>query len=171
MQIIEPDGTAVAKSASSRITLADLPPSSRNTFFSVSAPLAMMRRPVAVEPVKLTMSTRGSDVSISPTVAASPDVTTFSTPGGMSVCSAARRPMNVALHGVSGAGLRITVFPVASAWASLLIETSNGKFHGTMAPTTPTGSFQIRRWSGSPVWPGASGSSVSQANSSMSLAG
>ena len=77
----------------------------------------------------------------------------------------------MAFQGVSGAGLSTTVLPVASAWPSLLIVTSNGKFHGTIAPTTPTGSFQIRRRLGSPIWPGPSGSSVSQANSSMSLAG
>ena len=46
---------------------ADLPPSSRNTFFTVSLAAAMMRRPAAVEPVKLTMSTRGSVTSASPT--------------------------------------------------------------------------------------------------------
>ena len=79
--------------------------------------------------------------------------------------------MRVAFHGVSGAGLSTTVLPVARAWPSLLSVTSNGKFHGTMAPTTPTGSFQTRRVFGSPDWPGPSGSSVSQANSSMSLAG
>ena len=56
----------------------------------------------------------------------SDDVTTFSTPGGMSVCSAATRPSSVAFHGVSGAGLSTTVFPVASAWASFVTVTSNG---------------------------------------------
>ena len=63
----------------------------------------------------------------------------------MSVCSAISRPMRVAFHGVSGAGLSTTVLPVASAWPSLLIVTSNGKFQGTIAPTTPTGSFQTLR--------------------------
>ena len=67
----------------------------------------MMRLPTAVEPVNEIMSTRGSPVSTSPTVAGSPDVTTLSTPAGMSVSSATSLPMHVALHGVSGAGFRI----------------------------------------------------------------
>ena len=127
-------------SASSRITLADFPPSSRNTFFTVSAPFAMIRRPVAVDPVKLTMSTRASVVRTSPTAAGSAEVTMFSTPGGISVCSAARRPMNVALHGVSGAGLSTTVLPAANAGVIFERFSMNGKFHGVIAPTTPTGS-------------------------------
>ena len=53
--------TAMAKSgASSRMILADLPPSSRKTRFSVAAPFSMMRLPTAVEPVKEITSTRGS---------------------------------------------------------------------------------------------------------------
>src|SRR6266540_3328590 len=158
MQIIDPDGTAAPMSASSRITLADLPPSSRNTFFRVCAPLAMMRFPVAVEPVKLIISTLGSVVSNSPTVAASPDVTTFSTPGGISVCSAAIRPMKVALHGVSGAGLSTTVLPAASAGVILDRLSMNGKFHGVIAPTTPTGSCTTLRELCMPMnsWTGSS---------------
>ena len=37
------------------------------------------------------------------------------------------------------------MLPVARACPSLFSVTSSGKFHGTMAPTTPTGSFQIWR--------------------------
>ena len=40
----------------------------------------------------------------------------------MSVCSAISRPSRVAFHGVSGAGFRTTVLPVARAWPSLLID-------------------------------------------------
>ena len=53
--------------------------------------------------------------------------------------------MRVAFHGVSGAGLTTTVLPVASAWPSFCRVTSNGKFHGTMAPTTPAGSLTTLR--------------------------
>ncbi len=67
------------------------------------------------------------------------------TPAGMSVCSAMSRPSSVAFHGVSGAGLSTMVLPVASAWPTLLMITSNGKFQGVMAPTTPTGSRTMRR--------------------------
>ena len=91
----------------------------------------------------------------------------------MSVWSSINRPRRVASNGVSGAGLSTTVLPVANAWPSLLIVTSNGKFHGTMAPTTPTGSRQtlmevvsapVRLITRSPR-------SVSQAYSSISRAG
>ena len=98
--------------------LADLPPSSRNTFFTVSDALAMMRRPVAVDPVKVIMSTRASVVSTSPTMW-SDDATTLTTPAGMSVSSAMNRPRKVADHGVSGAGLSTTVFPAARAGTEL----------------------------------------------------
>ena len=165
-----PIRVAVPRSASSRTTVADLPPSSRKTRFMVAAPFSMMRCPTAVEPVNEIMSTFGESVSSSPT-RWSDDVTTLTTPGGMSVRSAIRRPRNVAFHGVSGAGLTISVLPVASACPTLCSVTSTGKFHGTMAPTTPTGSRQIRRESSAPWMLVASGSTVSHSNSSMSFAG
>jgi hypothetical protein len=68
---------------------------------------------VAVEPVKVTRSTRGSVESISPSPW-SDEATMLSTPGGKSVCCASL-PRCVALHGVSGAGLSTTVHPDASA--------------------------------------------------------
>ena len=43
----------------------------------------------------------------------------LTTPGGMSVCSAMSSPSTAAHHGVSGAGLRTTVLPAASAGPSL----------------------------------------------------
>src|SRR5207244_4314683 len=104
--------------ASSSTMLADLPPSSRNTFFTVSAALAMMRRPVAVEPVNVTMSTMGSPVRTSPT-RWSDDVTTLTTPGGISVSSAISLPSTVADQGVSGAGLSTAVQPAAMAGPGL----------------------------------------------------
>ena len=111
--------TAEPMSATSSSTMwADLPPSSRKTRLMVSAPAAMIRRPVAVEPVKLTMSTSGEVVRISP-IALSDEVTTLNTPAGMSVCSATRRPRARAVHGVSGAGLSTTVQPAARAGAVL----------------------------------------------------
>ena len=63
------------------------------------------------------------------------------------------------------------MLPVASAWPSLCEVTSKGKFHGTMAPTTPTGSRQIRRESIVPWMLVASGSTVSHAKSSIICAG
>ncbi len=57
MHTIAPLPIWAGKSASSRMMLADLPPSSRNTRFRVSEPCAMIRFPTAVDPVKLIMST------------------------------------------------------------------------------------------------------------------
>ncbi|MDT7711236.1 MAG: hypothetical protein QOG20_6843 [Pseudonocardiales bacterium] len=40
---------------------------------------------------------------------------------------------------VSSDGLRTTVLPAASAGATLIAAWQNGKFHGVMAATTPSG--------------------------------
>ena len=72
---------------SSSTTWADFPPNSRASFFTVPDAFAMMCRPVAVEPVKATMSTKGLPVSSSPTSPA--PVMTFNTPGGSPASSAA----------------------------------------------------------------------------------
>ena len=99
-------------------------------------------------------------------------MTTLTTPAGMSVDSAISRPRRVALKGVSGAGFSTTVFPVARAWASLWMLTSNGKFHGTIAPTTPTGSRQTFRAVCLPVRvTNLSPRSVAHGYSSISFAG
>ena len=41
------------------------------------------------------------------------------------------------------AGLMMTVLPHASAGATFHAVSSSGKFHGTIAPTTPTGSRSV----------------------------
>ena len=75
--------TCIAKSgASSRMMLADLPPSSRNTRLSVAAPRSMMRLPMAVDPVNEMRSTRGSLTSISPAIAGSLAGHDIEDPGG-----------------------------------------------------------------------------------------
>ncbi len=84
----------------------------------VPAAWAITLRPVAVEPVKLTWSTRSSSTSRAPK-AGSDEARMLTTPAGMSVSSAISRPSTVAHHGVSGAGLRMTVLPAASAGPSL----------------------------------------------------
>ena len=112
--IIAAIGNAALKSASSRTMWALLPPSSSSVFFTVAAPAARIARPVAVEPVKVIMSTRGSADSAAPTSLAL-EVTTLNTPAGMSVSSATMRPYSLPDHGVSWAGLRTTVLPAISA--------------------------------------------------------
>ena len=83
-------------------------------FFTVGAVAARILRPTAVEPVKVTMSTRGSAVSMAAT-SLSLDTTTWKMPGGMSVSSAAIRPSSSPAHGVSWAGFSITALPASSA--------------------------------------------------------
>jgi hypothetical protein len=48
--------------------------------------------------------------------------------------------MRNASSGVSGDGLMTIVQPAINAGASFDIVTNCGTFHGTIAPTTPTGS-------------------------------
>ena len=97
---------------------ADLPPSSKNTFLMLTAASVITARPVLVDPVNETMSTRGSLESNAPTPWSS-EVTMLITPAGKSVCSAMISPSTAATHGVSGAGLRIRVLPAASAGPTL----------------------------------------------------
>ncbi len=97
---------------------ADVPPSSRNTFFTVSLAAAMMWRPVGVEPVKLTMSTRGSVTSSLPT-SGELSVSMFTTPAGMSVCSVISVPRAAPVQGVWGGLFTSTVQPAARAGTSL----------------------------------------------------
>ena len=77
---------AVAMSMSSRITAADLPPSSSVQRAIRSPHSDAIRRPAAVDPVKVILSTRGSRASSSETSRSA--VTTFSTPGGSPAASA-----------------------------------------------------------------------------------
>ena len=51
--------------------------------------------------------------------------------------------MRTAVSGVSSAGLRTTVLPAASAGAKPHPAIGIGKFHGTMTPTTPSGSWNV----------------------------
>ena len=112
--IIAAIGSAELKSASSSTMWADLPPSSSSVFFTVGAPAARIARPVAVDPVKVIMSTRGSADNAAPTSLAF-DTTTLNTPAGMSVSSATMRPSSLPDHGVNCAGLRTTVLPAINA--------------------------------------------------------
>jgi hypothetical protein len=62
-------GITASRSASSRMIDGPLPPSSSVTRFSVSAAVRMIVRPVAVEPVKVTLRTSGWAVSAAPATA------------------------------------------------------------------------------------------------------
>ena len=107
---------AASMSASGRITLGDLPPSSSVTRLSARPALAPISRPTAVEPVKAILSTPGWSTSAAP-VEPSP-VRTLSTPGGKPTSSASS-PRRSALSGVCSAGLSTIVQPAASAGREL----------------------------------------------------
>ena len=109
--------------------------------FSVSAEPRMISLPVDVSPVNAILSMPGCATIIRPTLEPGP-VTTFRTPGGMptswAISASAR-----AVSGVWLAGLMITVLPQARAGATFQVASSSGKFQGTIAATTPTGSRSV----------------------------
>ena len=129
-------------SASANTMLALLPPSSSVTRFTCSAQPAMIRLPTAVDPVNATLRTSGCSTSRQPASAPVP-TTTCSTPSGMPASSASS-PKRIAVSGVVSAGLRIAVLPAASAGPTFHDAISSGKFHGTISPTTPSGSWNVR---------------------------
>ena len=112
-----------ARSASSRMMAADLPPSSRLTRFSCSPQIEAMVRPAAVEPVKAILSTPWWRTRCSPT--SRPAGITLTTPFGMPASSSSSA-MSMASSGVSGDGLITMVEPDSSAGASFDIVTNCG---------------------------------------------
>ena len=93
-----------------------LPPSSRATFFTVAAAVAMIARPVSSPPVNETRSTRGSEESGAPALAPAPS-TRLPTPAGRPA-SSSRRIRWIAECGVSSLGLSTKVLPAARQGAT-----------------------------------------------------
>ena len=124
------------------MTLADLPPSSCVTRFTVSAAAFATRMPARVEPVNDTMSISGCAAIAAPTFGPSP-FTRLKTPAGT---PAAWRisAMMIALSGAISVGFSTIVQPAASAGATLHMIWLTGQFHGVIRPQTPTGSRTIR---------------------------
>ena len=133
---------ARSRSASANTTLADFPPSSKVTRLIVPDARAITSRPASVEPVKVTLATSGCSTRTVPTVVPRP-TTTSSTPSGMPA-SRASSASRSAVSGVSSAGFTTTVLPQARAGPIFHEVMAMGKFHGTMAATTPRGSCQVR---------------------------
>ncbi len=103
--------------------------------FRLTAAKAITARPVWVEPVKLSLSMPGWDDINGPR--ASPPLMTFSTPAGKT--SRSSSPSFSVVNGVNGNGLSTIVLPVSKAGATFHSASASGKFHGTMPPTTPSG--------------------------------
>ncbi|SST08940.1 Uncharacterised protein [Acinetobacter baumannii] len=132
---------AMSRLVSSRMITGDLPPSSREKRVMFSTAACPISLPTGVEPVNASLSMPGCAASAAPASAPVP-VTMFTTPGGIPA-SRHNWPRRRAVSGVSSAGLRTTVQPQARAGTIFQIAISRGKFHGTMAPTTPTGSGTV----------------------------
>ena len=123
---------------SARISCGDLPPSSSQVRLRLlAAAQPAICRPTAVEPVKATQSMSMCAASRRP-VSPAPG-STCNTPSGRPA-SAASAASRMAVSGDFSLGLRMTLLPAASAGAIFHDAISSGKFHGTMAATTPTGS-------------------------------
>ncbi len=127
--------SARSKSASSKITKGDLPPSSIENFFRPA--VCTMRLPVAVEPVNDTACTSGCATSGSPVSLPKP-CTTFSTPAGIPA-SRARLPSIEAVSGDSSLIFSTAVLPNARQGATFHVAVMNGTFHGEISAQTPTG--------------------------------
>jgi hypothetical protein len=116
-QLETPCFTARFRSASSRITFADLPPSSSETRLTFPAAAFETSFPARVDPVNETMSTPSWPAIASPTTGPKP-VTRLKTPAGRptsSMISARTKE----LSGVTSLGLATTEQPAASAGATL----------------------------------------------------
>ncbi len=126
---------ACSRSASSAMIAPELEPSSKVTFFIPDSRL--IRSPTGGLPVKVIIRTRPSLMSRSPTVDPGP-TTIFNTPAGRPA-SRSSSPSRRAVSGVAEAGFSTTVFPAASAGASLWATKFRGKLNGEMAAITPRG--------------------------------
>ena len=133
--------TAVSKSASSRMMLADLPPSSWATRLTVGAAFCATRTPARVEPVKDIMSTSGCWLSAVPTPGPSP-LTRLNTPAGTPAASRISAKI-IASNGAISLGLSTIVQPAARAGATLTAIWFIGQFQGVIRPQTPMGSLTI----------------------------
>src|SRR5260370_30319546 len=131
-------GIAFLRSASSRMTLGDLPPSSSVTRFIVAAPSRMIDLPTPTEPVNEILATSGLRTSSAPTTSPRP-VTTLQSPFG-SFASCTHSSHACVCNALSSLGLMTAVQPAASADASLAQRDNEFAFQGVITPATPTGS-------------------------------
>ena len=139
MQWNIPLDTAFAKSTSSKIILADFPPNSCVTLFTVSAEFLATETPALVDPVKDIISIPRCLLILTPNSLPFPLIK-LKIPSG-SLASSIISAKMIALNGASSLGLSIIVHPAANAGATLQAIWLSGQFHGVIKPQTPTGSF------------------------------
>ena len=118
-----------------------MPPSSRESFFTVFALCCINNLPTAVLPVNEIFLTLGFAVISFPISSGSP-VIIFMTPFGKPACSASTTNA-IAVSGVCSAGLITNVHPAASPGAHFLVIIAAGKFQGVIAAQTPTGCLRV----------------------------
>src|SRR2546423_10748663 len=129
--------SARSKSASSNTIAGACPPSSRDSFVTFRAAPTINFFPTSVDPVNVIFRQIGLLKNSSPIIDADP-TTTANTPFGS--FAASQHSANARLHsGVWLAGFKIVGHPAASAGATFRTLSTSGKFHGEIAPTTPTG--------------------------------
>ncbi len=134
--------TARSRSASANTRNGALPPSSIDTLSTCCADCSISLRPTSVDPVKVSLRSRGSRMIGSDTAPERLVVITLSTPSGSpaSVSNAARARV---VSGVWAAGLITIGHPAASAGPILRVPMANGKFHGVIAYAGPTGCCMV----------------------------
>ncbi len=96
---------------------------------------AAISRAVSVEPVKQTPFTRGSEVSLAPTVAPSPGRSCRAGAGTPALCRS--DTAKAAMSGVCSAGFATTALPAARAAAIWPVKMASGKFQGLMQAKVP----------------------------------
>ena len=129
--------TAVSRSASSKTMKGALPPSSKDSFFSVSEDCFINSFPTPVDPVNDTFRTVGLDVRASPTSAVFfRALTKFTTPFGIPAREA-NSAMARDVKGVSPGDLQTTVHPAAMAGPIFRVIIAAGKFHLNALISTP----------------------------------
>ncbi len=132
--------TAASRSASSKTRKGALPPSSIDTFSTLSAAAAISERPTSVEPVKDSLRSRPSLMS-GPVVGPDEEVVMMlKTPPG-SPASSSVWPSASIDSGVCFAGFMTTVQPAATAGPTLRVPMAIGKFQGVIMSDGPTGCF------------------------------
>ena len=129
--------SAASRSASSATTKGFLPPSSSDTRASRAPAICAIRRPTAVEPVKLMTATSGCATSGSPASRPSP-CTTLSAPAG-SPASCAMAANSQAVSGVSSAALSTAALPQTSAGNTFQATFAIGVLAAMISPATPIG--------------------------------
>ena len=98
--------------------------------------------PTGVEPVKVSLRSRGSPMSGSITSPVCEVEITLSTPGGTPT-SSSRSARASMVSGVWLAGLTTIVQPAAIAGPILRVPIASGKFHGVIISVGPTGCFIV----------------------------